>query len=256
MQEAQGLIIRSDGSFFAHLGDIDSLILKSQKIGDTEGWHFKAIASTASKDRDGEVMLQKGLDFSPFKDSGEFNWNHISHALVGVPYGDKAWFDKSTSRWMCEGLLLKGMPIWDGYDSDMVVKQHNQFAKAQVGRGLCTSIEGKVIERSDCGKYVKKAKIYNVALTFRPVNPDCTLNSLNALAKSMDHQLPIVCDNEFYKSMGNADIAAFVKQDVEGGDEESLEKKLVKHLVRKGYSDSQAKRHVASYFSKKFSVKG
>lgn len=237
-------IIKSDGTFRAHMGDV---ILKSQKVGDTEGWHFEAIASTPDKDREGETLLQKGLNFDPFIDSGEFNWNHIPHAMVGVPVGKKAWFDKSVG-WKCEGLILADMPISEKYTTNEVIKQHNQLKKAGFQRGLCTSVEGKVRERSDCGKYVKKADIYNIALTFRPVNPSCTVAML---AKSLDKQIELMEDNDFYKAMSADSAAAFTKEDVEGGDL-GLEAKLVKHLVRKGYSEKQAKAHVNSYMSKKF----
>ena len=238
-------IIKSDGTFRAHMGEV---ILKSEKVGETEGWHFEAIASTPDKDREGETLLQKGLNFEPFIDSGEFNWNHIPHAMVGVPVGKKAWFEKGF--WKTEGMILADMPISQGYTTNDVVKQHNQLKKAGFQRGLACSVEGKVRERSDCGKYVKKADIYNVALTFRPVNPSCTVAML---AKSMDKQAELEIDNDFYKALSVSDAAPFTKEDVEGGSTDmGLENKLVAHLVRKGYSKGQAKAHVASYMKKKF----
>lgn len=240
-------LIKSDGTFRAHMG---SVILKSEKVGETEGWTFEAICSTPDKDREGETLLQKGLNFEPFCDSGEYNWNHIPHAMVGVPVGKKAWFDKSLGGWKCEGMLLADMPIAPGYTTNEVVKQHNQLQKAGFQRGLCTSVEGKVRERSDCGKYVKKADIYNIAITFRPVNPNC---SLEMIAKSMNGQAELQVANEFYKALSATDSAPFVKEDLEGDGKDTLglEKRLVQHLVRKGYSEGQAKKHVASYFKKK-----
>lgn len=242
-------VVRSDGTFIAHMGSVD--LLKAEKVGDTEGYHFKGVASTADKDREGEILLQKGLDFSPFIDHGEFNWNHISHAMVGVPVGKKAWFENG--QWMSEGLILKGMPIWDGYDTEMVVKQHNNLRKAGLNRGLCQSVEGKVLKRSDCGKYVEKAAIYNIALTFRPVNPNC---SISMLAKSLDKQATVQSSDEFYKALAVSSIGAFMKEDLEGagtkkGDDDSIEARLVAHLIRKGYSRADAKKHVDTFMKQR-----
>ena len=226
------------------------MILKAEKIGDTEGYHFSGIASTSDKDREGETLLQKGLNFEPFMEHGEFNWNHISHAMVCVPVGKKAWFEGG--NWRTEGMILKGMPITDDYTTDMIIKQHNQLKKAGLPRGLCQSVEGKVTERSKDGSFVKKADIYNIALTFRPVNPQCTIAML---AKSMDHQLKIaVADDDVSKALSAAAVGSFTKEDLEGG-AESLEDKLVKRLVKKGYSASDARKHVTNYVAKKFSGK-
>lgn len=242
-------IIRSDGSFNADIGSVD--LIKAIKTPEGEGYHIVARASTPDKDRDGEVLLQKGLNFDPFKEHGELNWNHIPHCMIGVPVGKKAWLDEQ--GWMIEGMVVKGMPIWDGYTSDDVIKQHNQLKKSGFNRGLCCSVEGKVTERSEDGKYVQKADIYNVALTFRPVNPTCTVS---VLAKSMAHHAILETNDAFYKSLAVSNASAFVKEDVEGGSPESFEGKLVKHLCKKGYSEKDARAHVHRFFNKKFSGKG
>lgn len=239
----QQFFVKEDGSFVAYMGDV---LLKSEKVGDTEGWRFEAVASTPDKDREGETLLQKGLNFEPFCDSGEFNWNHVSHAMVGVPVGKKAWFEKG--KWMCEGMILKGMPIAPNYTTDLVVQQHNTLKKSGLNRGLCTSVEGKVIERSDCGKYVKKADIYNIALTFRPVNPNC---SLQMLAKSLDKSAELHVAEEFYKALSPAGAAPFTKEDLEGQATNNIGKKLVKHLVKKGYSEKEASKHVYGFMKSK-----
>lgn len=247
MIDTQGkqFFIRSDGTFQAHMGDV---LLKAEKVGKTEGYHFEAIASTPDKDRDDETLVQKGLNFEPFKEHGEFNWNHVSHAMVGVPVGKKAWY--SSGSWHCEGMILKGLPISENYTTDMVIQQHNALKKAGFNRGLCCSVEGKVIERSDDGKYVLKADIYNIALTFRPVNPNCTVAML---AKSLNREAALQSSDDFYKALAGQDIGAFVREDLEGASsKDSLEDRLVKHLMRKGYSQADAKRHVSSFFSKKF----
>jgi hypothetical protein len=250
---SNGFFVRSDGTFWAHAG-LDSFILKAEQRGDTLAYPFKARYSTPDKDREKETVIQKGLNFSPFKEHGVFNWNHIGHAEVGVPTGEKAWFDEA--GWQGQGEIIKGMPIWPGYDTDMVVQQHNQFKKGGFQRGLCCSIEGKVTKRSNDGRYIEKADVYNVALTFRPINPNCTVS----LSKALAHQLPIIEGDAFYRSLSASGAAPFFPEDLEGasgsaryiGEKVSpkVAKRLVKHLVAKGYAQGDAIRHVAKFMSR------
>lgn len=129
--------------------------------------------STEHLDRQQEVVLQKGLDFSDFISYGYFNDNHnqATSALVGVP--ETAEFHPGKG-WFTTGYLLKGFSrsdeIWN-------------LAKSLEGtkRRLGFSIEGKVLERN--GNKITKAKIRNVAVTNCPVNPNCTWE---VLAKSFD----------------------------------------------------------------------
>lgn len=249
--QSHGFYVRSDGSFFAHAGDV---VLKAEPRGETTVYPFKARYSTPDKDREKEICIQKGLNFDPFKEHGEFNWNHIAHASVGLPTGEKAWYDEA--GWCGQGEIIKGMPIWPGYDTDMVVQQHNQFKKGGFQRGLCCSIEGKVTKRSACGRYIEKADVYNVALTFRPINPNCTVN---LLTKSMAHLLPIIEGDAFYRSLSMSSTAAFQKEDLEGaGDsrdqkpkkkklDKASQERLVRHLMAKGMPLKQAALHVAKY---------
>lgn len=129
--------------------------------------------STEHLDRQKEVVLQKGLDFSDFVKHGYFNDNHnqATAAVVGIP--DTAEYHPGKG-WHTTGKLLKGFQLADGIWN---------LAKSLVGtkRRLGFSIEGKVMERR--GNYITKAKIRNVAITNCPVNPNCTWD---ILAKSFD----------------------------------------------------------------------
>lgn len=244
--QTNGFFVRSDGTFFANAGDV---ILKAEARGDTFAYPFEARYSTPDKDREKETVIQKGLNFAPFKEHGEFNWNHIGHAMVGLPVGEKAWYEDA--GWRGKGEIIKGMPIYPGYDSDMVVQQHNQFKKGGFQRGLCCSIEGKVTKRSKDGRYIEKADVFNVALTFRPMNPNCTVS----LAKAMTGQLAIVEGDELYRSFAVANAGPFTKEDLEGAGsqrrrrrvDKAMGEQLARHLMAKGYSARDAARHVAKY---------
>ena len=131
--------------------------------------------STEHLDRQSEVVLQNGLDFTDFIKHGSFNDNHnqATAALVGIP--ETAEFH-SGKGWYATGHLLKGFPRADEIWS---------LAKSlePTSRRLGFSIEGKVVERR--GNHIVKAKIRNVAVTNCPVNPNCTWD---VLAKSFDSE--------------------------------------------------------------------
>jgi len=134
---------------------------------------IKGIMTTQRKDRQGEILISKGLEFDEFLSHGHFNDNHSqdTSAIVGYPETVKyhsSLVEKGVSApgWTCEGYILKGTKrsdaIWE-------------LAKALEGvpdRKLGFSVEGKVIRRAD--KTIEKAKIRNVAITNCPVNTDCS----------------------------------------------------------------------------------
>lgn len=132
------------------------------------------VMSTDRKDRQGEKVTAKGLDFEDFLHNGHFNDNHSQDTskIVGYPeavsfHKDLSQFGlKGTAGWTCRGYVLKGTrrsdDIWE-------------LAKALADipdKKLGFSIEGKVLRRKD--KTIEKAKIRNVAITNCPVNTDCT----------------------------------------------------------------------------------
>ena len=125
--------------------------------------------STQHLDRQDEIVLQKGLDFTEFADYGFFNDNHnqATAAVVGIP--DKVEFHAGKG-WYTTGELLKGFSRADEIWS---------LAKSleNTKRRLGFSIEGKVIERD--GNRIVKAKIRNVAITNAPVNPNCSWSTLS-----------------------------------------------------------------------------
>lgn len=149
------------------------LIEKATKAGvDVEttrpigGW-----CSTEGLDRQDEVVVAKGLDFSEFVSFGYFNDNHRQDTASVLGYPRVARLEKS--RWWTEGNLLVGYP-----PADRVWELAKALAKSRAPRNLGFSIEGKVMER-DNGNRIVRAKVRNVAITNAPVNTDCTWSILS-----------------------------------------------------------------------------
>jgi hypothetical protein len=136
------------------------------------------IISTDAKDRQGETVVQRGLDFSEFIRNGWFNDNHSRETtgIVGYPTEVKSTVHKGRKAHYVEGYLL------DNYDrADEIWKLANALQKT--GRRLGFSIEGSVTRREgDQGNVIAAAKVRNVAITNVPVNTD---TGLEVLAKSL-----------------------------------------------------------------------
>jgi hypothetical protein len=136
------------------------------------------VISTEDKDRQGEVVLQRGLDFSEFVQNGWFNDNHSKKTtdIVGYPIGIEKRVVNNRPVHYVEGYLLEGHEPADG-----IWKLANSLAKTN--RRLGFSIEGSVQSRAgSTGSTIAKAKVREVAITKCPVN---TSTGLEILAKSL-----------------------------------------------------------------------
>lgn len=144
------------------------------------------IASLETRDRQGETILQRGLDFNDFLANGWFNDNHsrATEGVVGYPEGVQ-FFRKgqimpngqtapADGHWV-EGYLLdteKANRIWE-------LGQALQKTKRRLG----FSVEGKIQKRTGPGnKIIAKALVRNVAVTNCPVH---TGARMDILAKSL-----------------------------------------------------------------------
>lgn len=173
MTTSKKLVDFSDSDDFVIWQEAAVDVLKSETAADGEAdRRIGGYCSTEHLDRQDEVVLQKGLDFSEFVKWGYFNDNHnqATSAVIGIP--DSVEYHPGRG-WYTTGHMLKGFPraddIWD-------------LAKSLSGtkRRLGFSIEGKVTQRQD--NKIVKARIRNVAITNQPVNPNCTWD---LLAKSL-----------------------------------------------------------------------
>lgn len=138
------------------------------------------IVSTDHLDRQQEQLLQEGLDFSPFLKSGWFNDNHSKETDSVVGYPEKCemrTLPDGRKGWYVEGYLLKterANKLWE---------LANELQRSGSGRNLGFSVEGSILERdTDNPKKVKKAMVWEVAVTKCPVNDK---TALNVLAKSL-----------------------------------------------------------------------
>lgn len=141
------------------------------------------LASVETKDKQEEILIQDGLDFSEFETNGWFNDNHSRETtgILGYPDGKAKYVKKgeilptgktapAAGHWV-EGYLLgtkKADEIWELGN-----------ALQKTNRRLGFSVEGKIKRRSDKNsKVVVKAKVRNVAITGCPVNTDATMDVL------------------------------------------------------------------------------
>lgn len=144
-------------------------IVKSENP-DSDEWRIGGYASTSSEDRQGDEIIQKGLDYSDFVNYGWFNFDHNNDKILGYPDKDKCRIDGK--GFYVEGTLLKGIELAKNlWETAVALKKSGSTRK------LGFSVEGKVLKRNELGKIVK-AKIYNVAITANPVNPTCTFDAL------------------------------------------------------------------------------
>ena len=130
-------------------------------------------ASTPGLDRDGESIVQDGLDIGDFLEYGFLNYNHDNSYIVGYPDREKTRVDKN--GFYLEGLLLDndlGKRTWETALA---------LEKSGAPRSFGFSVEGKTLKKGKDGR-IEKAKIYNVAVTPTPVNPEATWE---AVVKSM-----------------------------------------------------------------------
>lgn len=182
---------------------------------------IRGVASTPDLDRDGEKVMQDGLDISYFLDRGFFNWDHDNSKIVGYPDKDKTQITK-------DGLYVEGY-ILNTSDGKRVWDTAIALQKSKTPRRLGFSIEGQVLKRGLNGR-IEKARVNNIALTSTPVN---TKTSWNALVKSMTGERPYEVSPLVKQSLENAKIACQAGLD---GDEEVL--KCMDYLITRSNEDT------------------
>lgn len=160
--------------------EIECDVLEKARPDGSTGRFIGGFVSTDHMDRQGETLIQKGLDFSPFLERGWFNDNHDSatDALVGYPtMAEMRKAGDGHMGWYVEGELLEGAPRADRLWA--LAQSLSKSGKRKLG----FSVEGKILDRDPRNpKAVRKAEVHEVAITRCPVN---TRTSLEVLAKSL-----------------------------------------------------------------------
>lgn len=147
----------------------------------------KGFASTEDLDKDGEQVLQKGLDYGYLRDEGYLNYDHqylksVNGARAPIIIGFPTKVEMQDRGLWVEGELLKGEPM-----ASEQIRLANEvwelglaLQKSGATRKLAYSVEGRVLERR--GKKIVKAQARHCAITFKPVNGAC---SIEVFQKSM-----------------------------------------------------------------------
>ncbi len=159
--------------------DIDVEVFEKAGPDSTKERRIGGIVSTDHMDRQGETLIQAGLDFEPFLKKGWFNDNHDKRtgAMVGYPdFAEMRHLPGGHKGWYVEGHLIKGHTPADEL---WTIAQ----ALQKSGRRLGFSVEGSIDERDgENNKIVRKATVREVAITRCPVNDK---TALDVLAKSL-----------------------------------------------------------------------
>ncbi len=152
------------------------------------------IMSTEEEDQEGEVILQKGIDWSYFLSKGFFNEHHDKtiDGLIGypeqlqpfragaeLPDGEIA---KANCTWV-EGHLLE-----NDERADRIWKK--ALALKNTPRKLGFSIEGRSRARSQDGKTVIKSMVRHCAITHMPVNAGSGLTAFMKALSLAEHAAP------------------------------------------------------------------
>lgn len=200
MQQAVEKLLEED-DFEVFLPGVVSVLEKAgDNIEDTRpigGW-----CSTEHLDRQEEVVVAKGLDFTDFINFGYFNDNHRQGTadVLGYPRTIKLHND----RWWTEGNLIK-----DFAPADRVWELAKALRKSKAPRKLGFSIEGKVQMRDDNTRRILRAKVRNVAITNCPVNTNCTWD---ILAKAFGTEADVIAAKAVTANYGSPRVSGSASQ--------------------------------------------
>lgn len=141
-------------------------------------WAVRGLASTSTRDQQGEIMLQDGMDLTPIdKKKGILNWDHKKgpENTLGVIDG----YTRSS-----EGLYIQGR-LFKNHDKAKAVQQiMSSLGKSDYGR-MGLSVEGSIKERTGKeGQVIKRSVITGVALTMNPVNSDTYVDLTKSMTSS------------------------------------------------------------------------
>lgn len=166
--------------------DVECDFFEKAKPGGGSGRFIGGFVSTDHMDRQGETLIQEGLDFAPFLKGGWINDNHdkATDALVGYPLmAELRELPKGKDGIIHKGWYFEGELLEDCPRADSLWRLAKALEKSGSGRKLGYSVEGGVTKRdAKDPKIVRKAVVREVAITRCPVNTEA---GLSVLAKSL-----------------------------------------------------------------------
>lgn len=148
------------------------------------------IISTERLDKQGEIVVQKGLNFATFLKEGYFNDNHSKKTadVLGAPDKDGVKKFQKGER-LPDGSTADSNCTWaeghlfDTPDATRIWNLGMAMKKSGAGRRLGFSIEGSILKRmGPSNRVVAQADVRNVAITNCPVGEGTRLETL---AKSL-----------------------------------------------------------------------
>lgn len=149
--------------------------LEKSKSGD---WKIRGLASTESMDRQGEILLQKGIDLTPIDSKrAVINYDHLAgpENLIGLLDG----YQRTP-----QGLVVEGRLFKNHTKAKAVYEIMSSLGKSDSGR-IGLSVEGKVLERdAQNPQIIKKCRINAVAVTMSPVNSDTFADIVKSMTSS------------------------------------------------------------------------
>jgi hypothetical protein len=155
--------------FKFYISSVD--IVKSTNPSSNKNFKIKGLASTPTKDKEGDV-LEQNFDLSEFK---WINYEHGKNPSEVIGEITKA---RVTKR----GLEIEGELYADNELAKEVYNLAVNMQKAGNGNKLGLSVEGRTIERDSKDKSkVKKAQLFAVAVCKTPMNGDTFLDITKSL---------------------------------------------------------------------------
>lgn len=138
-------------------------------------WKIRGLASTQSRDLQGEIIIQEGIDLTPINQKkGVFNFDHKPGIENIVGFIDSA---RKTDR----GLVVEGRLLKNSDKAKAIYNIMSSLSESDRGR-IGMSVEGVIKERTgDNNKIIKNAVINAVALTLSPVNTDTYVDLVKAI---------------------------------------------------------------------------
>lgn len=162
------------------------IVIPAQLTKGSDGeWIVQGLASSPSRDQQGEILLPEGIDTTPIDQGrGVLNWDHQKGPENTVGLLDSY---KKTK----EGFFVKGRLFKNHQKAKSIYEIMSSLGKSDHGR-MGLSVEGKILERGGKdGKIIKKCQINAVALTMNPVNQDAYVDlvkSITAESAEVDFQ--------------------------------------------------------------------